>query len=160
MRKIKYEKYIIEIKDKNTTQLSSELNRLINRFPSDNKQKGGNYNFKYFYNRINFFNKKYNNPDGKIYKIVKIGGNNENIEDLLKDLLKDFKILYINALEKLISIEKIYNLEKEKLKKYLINNETSKENKKILEEIINIIIENPNFINIIQPYSSFSIEKE
>ena len=95
--KVKYYMYIASLTDKNTDYLLKELQKLNKIFPPDNKQKAGNYNFKYFYDRINFFNKKYNNPNGKIYKIVKIGGNNENIEDLLKD----FKSLYINALIKL-----------------------------------------------------------
>ena len=51
-----------------------------------------------------------NNPEGKLYKIVKIGGNNESIEVLLKE----FKNLYISALEKINNIliskkEKITN---------------------------------------------------
>ena len=41
-----------------------------------------------------------NNPKGKLYKIVKIGGNNESIEVLLKE----FKNLYISALEKINNI--------------------------------------------------------
>lgn len=41
-----------------------------------------------------------NNTEGKLYKIVKIGGNNESIEVLLKE----FKNLYISALEKINNI--------------------------------------------------------
>ena len=41
-----------------------------------------------------------NNPEGKLYKIVKIGGNNESIEVLLKK----FKNLYISALDKINNI--------------------------------------------------------
>jgi len=63
---------------------------------------GGSNNFKYFYDKINYINKKMNNPEGKLYKIVKIGGNNESIEVLLKE----FKNLYISALDKINNILK------------------------------------------------------
>lgn len=145
--KIKYDEYIGNLITKNTDEILQELQKLNKIFPPDNKQEGGNYNFKYFYDRINFFNKKYNNPDGKIYKIVKIGGNNENIEDLLKYLLKDFKSLYINALEKLndyqkslINIKNRYNY----IKKDVIINKKGIDNRH-LNSIIDIIKENPQF---------------
>jgi hypothetical protein len=66
------------------------------------KNGGGSNNFKYFYDKINYINKKMNNPEGKLYKIVKIGGNNESIEVLLKE----FKNLYISALDKINNILK------------------------------------------------------
>jgi hypothetical protein len=172
--KVKYKMYIASLTDKNTDELLKELQELNKIFPPDNKQKGGNYNFKYFYDRINFFNKKYNNPDGKIYKIVKIGGNNENIEDLLKYLLKDFKSLYINALIKLNDYQIILDdIDRDNY----INSDLIPDKKGIdnrhLKSIIDIIKKNKNFFKKINveidkkkidkkkiPYSSFSIEKE
>ena len=141
--KIKYDEYIGNLITKNTDEILQELQKLNKIFPPDNKQEGGNYNFKYFYDRINFFNKKYNNPDGKIYKIVKIGGNNE----IIKDLLKDFKSLYINALIKLndyqkslINIKNRYNY----IKKDVIIDKKGIDNRH-LNSIIDIIKENPQF---------------
>jgi len=163
--KVKYYMYIASLTDKNTDEILKELQKLNKIFPADNKQKGGNYNFKYFYDRINFFNKKYNNPDGKIYKIVKIGGNNENIEDLLKD----FKNLYINALIKLNDYQIILDdVNRDNyIKPDLIPDKKGIDNRH-LNNIIDIIKKNKNFFEKINveidekkiPYSSFNIEKE
>ena len=163
--KVKYYMYIASLTDKNTDEILKELQKLIKIFPADNKQKGGNYNFKYFYDRINFFNKKYNNPDGKIYKIVKIGGNNENIEDLLKD----FKSLYINALIKLNDYQIILDdIDRDNyINPDAIPNKKGIDNRH-LNNIIDIIKKNKNFFEKINveidekkiPYSSFNIEKE
>lgn len=141
--KIKYDEYIGNLKDKNTDELLKELQKLNKIFPPDNKQEGGNNNFKYFYDRINFFNKKYNNPDGKIYKIVKIGGNNEIIEELLEN----FKNLYIKELinlnnyqKNLVYIKNRYNY----IKKDVIIDKKGIDNRH-LNSIIDIIKEKPDF---------------
>ena len=85
--------FMINIKTDNIEELQKYNYKL-------NKKSGGSNKFKYFYDKINYINKKMNNPEGKLYKIVKIGGNNESIEILLKE----FKNLYISALDKINNI--------------------------------------------------------